>query len=93
MMHPDSKLPSDEQRQLLADMLHCAFVEIRALGWAGHAKQAAALADAFHNLPHEMWREYFSVRYFREAFLAPYLRDWPRGPFDYLALLHKVEQL
>ena len=93
MMHPDSKLPTDEQRKLLADMLHWAFVEIRALGLAGCAKQAAALADVFHNLPQEMWRDYFSVSYFREGFLAPYLNDWPRGPFDYSAMLQKVEDL
>lgn len=92
-MHPDSELPNDEQRKQLGDMLHCALVEIRTLGWRGHAKQAAALADAFHNLPQEMWREHFSVGHFRHAFLEPYLRDWPRGPYDYMDMLRKVEQM
>jgi hypothetical protein len=30
---------------------------------------------------------------FREAFLQPYLRKWPEGPYDYLAALGEVEAL
>ncbi len=75
-------------------MLHLALSDIRQLGYKGHTDQAAALADAFHNLPQEIWADHFSLSHFREAFLIPYYRDWPdRVPYDYLALLDEVEKL
>jgi hypothetical protein len=46
-------------------MLYRAFLQIRMMGWAGKAEQAAELADLFHNLPQEMWRDYFSVSFLR----------------------------
>ena len=93
-MHPDSALPNDEQRKKLCDMLHHALVEIRMLGGGGHGEQASDLADAFHNLPQEIWRNYFSISHFRQAFLVPYYRKWPdRRPYDYIALLDEVEKL
>ena len=51
----DHSLPTEEQRVQLNRMIATAFVEIRLLGWAGRAKQAADLADTFHNLPNEMY--------------------------------------
>jgi hypothetical protein len=48
-------LPNDRQREALCDLMCRAFVDIRALGWSGRAEQAADLADAFHNLPKEMY--------------------------------------
>lgn len=54
MVNPDP-LPTEPQRQRLCEMMTWAFVEIRMLGWNGHAQQAADLADAFHNLPQEMY--------------------------------------
>jgi len=50
-------------------MMHSAFLEIRALGWASKSEQAAELADAFHNLPTDMWKEHFSLEFLRDAFL------------------------
>ena len=35
-----------KQRKQLSEMKYFAFVEVRILGWAGKAKQAADLADA-----------------------------------------------
>jgi hypothetical protein len=94
MMHPDSQLPNDAQRKKLCDMLHNALVDIRGLAMAGRGEQAHDLADAFHNLPQEIWRDYFSITHFREAFLVPYYRRWPdRRPWDYIALLDEVEKL
>ena len=88
-------LPTEKQRELLCDMIHAAFVEVRLLGWAGEARQAADLADAFHNIPKEMygWGS-FSWEMFR-GMLATYQRKWRTperrdGP-DYLAMLDQVE--
>jgi hypothetical protein len=94
VMHPDSGLPNDEQRKKLCDMLHHALVDIRMLAASGHGEQASDLADAFHNLPQEIWCDYFSISFFRDAFLVPYYRKWPvRQPRDYIALLDEVERL
>ncbi|MEO6907613.1 MAG: hypothetical protein ABI210_06955 [Abditibacteriaceae bacterium] len=51
------QLPSERQREKLCDMLADAMVHIRALAWAGDAKheEIADLADAFHNLPREIY--------------------------------------
>ena len=93
-MHPDSQMPNDEQRKLLCDMLHHALVEIRLMAAAGRCEQASDLADAFHNLPHEMWQDYFSISFFREAFLNPYYRKWKIPPvYDYLGALAHVAEL
>jgi hypothetical protein len=78
MMHSDSYLPNEEQRRKLSEMLHSALTEIRAHALAGRAEQAADLADAFHNLPKDMWCDHFSIQDFREAFLEPYHRKWPK---------------
>ncbi len=80
---------------MLCDMIHAAFVELRALGWAGEAKQAEDLADAFHNIPKEMYGwGMFSWDAFR-GMLAHYQRKWrgegrPTGP-DYLRMLDRVQ--
>ncbi len=92
-MHPDSQVPNEAQRKKLCDMLHHALVDIRALAGSGHGEQASDLADAFHNLPQEIWCDYFSISYFRTAFLIPYYRKWPHPrPHDYIALLDEVEK-
>jgi hypothetical protein len=91
-MHPDSKVPNAEQQRKLCDMLHHAFVDIRMLAAGGHGEQASDLADAFHNLPHEIWCDYFSISFFRQAFLTPYVRKWSGGR-DYSAMLDEVERL
>ncbi len=94
MMHPDSQLPNEAQQKKLCDMLHHALGDIRLLAASGHGEQASDLADAFHNLPQEIWRDYFSISFFRDAFLVPYYRKWPaRQPRDYIALLDEVERL
>ena len=93
-MYPDSRLPNDEQRKKLCQMLSHALTEIRARAGDGQCQRAHDLADAFHNLPHEMWRDYFSISHFRETFLKPYYREWPvERPYEYLAMLDEVERL
>ena len=44
-------VPSDEQRKALGKLMHEAFVELRHL----EGEQAQDLANAFHNLPLEMY--------------------------------------
>jgi hypothetical protein len=90
-MNPDAKLPTDAQRQKLCEMIHQAFIEIRLLGWDGKAGQAADLADAFHNLPRDMWRDDFSLQFFRDAFLSVYQKKYPtRIVRDYVAMVDEI---
>jgi hypothetical protein len=68
-------------------------VEIRALGWAGKAEQASDLADAFHNLPKEMygWGRW-DVGVFRQM-LQHYQKKYMRAenhPSDYVAMLDRI---
>jgi len=87
MVNPDSKLPNDEQRKKLCELMYWAFLEMRNLGWGGKAKQAADLADAFHNLPTGMWHDDFSFEFFRNAFLVPYQEKYPeRRAKDFIAM-------
>ena len=71
--------------------MHFAFVEICQLGWAGKSEQAAELADAFHNLPKEMWKEDFSLEFLRDAFLTAYQEKYPEGRIrDYVAIVNEI---
>lgn len=90
-MHSDGKLPTDAQRRKLCEMMHMAFVEMRLLGWGGKAEQAADLADAFHNLPTDIWSEDFSLQFFRDSFLGVYQRKYPVGRTrDYVAMVDEI---
>jgi len=87
-------MPNEAQRKRLCDMLHHALVDIRMLAVSGNAEQASDLADAFHNLPQEIWRDYFSISSFREAFLLPYHKKWrDQHVRDYIAMLDEIERL
>lgn len=90
-MHPDAKVLTDGQRQKLCEMMHYAFIELRLLGWAGKSQQAADLADAFHNLPADLWKESFSLEFFRDSFLEAYQRKYREGRVrDYVAMLDEI---
>lgn len=94
IMDSSSQTPNRQQQQKLCEMLHMVLVDIRALSWGGQSEQAADLADAFHNLPHEMWRDHFTFTDFRNGFLLPYYQKWPvHGSRDYLVMLDQVEEL
>jgi hypothetical protein len=70
-------------------MMYHAFVEIRALGWSGRGEEAADLADAFHNLPHDVYRYGgWDANGFRAA-----LRDYQQkysNTMDYLGMLDRI---
>jgi hypothetical protein len=82
---------TDMQREALCEMMHRAFLEIRALGWNGRGKEAADLADAFHNLPTSMYgSDKLDVRLFLQG-LQRYQDRYPRtGENDYVALLSSI---
>ena len=89
-------LPTPKQREMLCEMIHDAFVELRLLGWGGHGGQAADLADAFHNISKEMygWGS-FSWDIFR-GMLETYQSKW-RGKSavsgrNYVALLDDIRR-
>jgi hypothetical protein len=64
------------------------------LAETGHHQQASHLADTFHNLPQETWRDDFSMEFFRESFLKPYLQEWAQGStHHYLVMLTEAERL
>ena len=90
-MHPDSRLPTDEQRKKLCVMIHWAFLEMRQLGASGKAEQAGDLADAFHNLPSDMWQDFFSLQFFRDSFLGVYQKKYPGNRVrDYVAMVDEI---
>ena len=93
-MHPDGKSPTDAQRQKLCEMIYQAFLEIRTLGGSGKAKQAGDLADAFHNLPIDMWHNDFSLRFFRNAFLEVYQKKYAAGMArDYVTMVDQIIEM
>jgi hypothetical protein len=69
---------TDAQRKKLCELIYSALLEIRQLGWDGKSGQAADLADAFHNLPREMWKDDFSLEQFRDLFLKDYQASYPK---------------
>jgi hypothetical protein len=77
-------MPTEQQRRMLAKMMSHALLQIRGLGNSGQAKQAADLADAFHNLPVYLWSDDFSFSVFKD-FLQAYQRMYPEtASYDYL---------
>lgn len=69
---------TEAQRKELCAMMGRAYIEIRRLGWyEGKAEQAGSLADAFHNVPCEMWMSHFSLLVLRDSYLLPYQKKYP----------------
>lgn len=82
---------TDAHRRKLSEMMYWAFLETRQLGWARKSEQVADLADAFHNLPKDMWKEDFSFEFFRDAFLKVYQQKYPEGRVrDYVAAVDEM---
>lgn len=82
---------TDAQRRKLCEMMYFAFLEIRLLGLSGKAAQAADLAEAFHNLPKDMWKEEFTLEYFRDSFLVVYQQKYPEERVrDYLLMAEEI---
>lgn len=87
-------LPTPTQREALCNLLHYAFVELRLLGWAARADQAADLADAFHNLPKEMWGWGNFNWDMTRGMLEAYQAKWHgHTQFDYVAMLDESRRV
>jgi hypothetical protein len=92
----DDPLPTDDQRVRLHDMVAMAFVEIRLLGWAGRAEQASDLADAFHNIPREIygWGRW-SIEITRgmlQSYQDKYHNEEYSGRTNYVAIFNSIFQ-
>ena len=87
---PDARPLTDRERQNLCKLVYRVLVQIRNLGWSKKPEQAAALADAFHNLPVMLWSGDFSLNYFRN-FLEEYHREFPDDEdSNYLKMLERI---
>lgn len=90
-VYSDVELLSNAQRQKLCEMTYHASVELRSLARGGACEQAADLADAFHNLPNDLWRSSFSLEDFRDRCLKPFQSKYPRqGLWDYVDWVNEV---
>ncbi|MDB5341831.1 MAG: hypothetical protein JWP89_208 [Schlesneria sp.] len=88
-MNSDGKVLTNAQREKLCEMMSEALSELRMLGWAGKSEQAGDLADAFHNLPIGIWRDDFSLSFFRNSFVGAYRRKYPHTR-DYAAMVDEI---
>lgn len=94
-LSPISIQINNAQRQKLGELLQWALLEIRMLASGGKLKQSADLADAFHNLPTDMWKEDFSLANFRDVSLTDYqskYREQERVR-DYVAKVNEIMEL
>ncbi len=86
--------PTQQQRRLFCEMMHRVFGEIRGLGFQSKFEQAAALADAFHNLPITIYQPSFDWAMSRRYFEA-YNNEYPSGletrTADYVAMHDRVQ--
>jgi hypothetical protein len=82
---------NEDQTALLLEMIHFAFLDIRALCYLGNAAQAADLADAFHNLPKDLKAERVVLEQFREEYLKPYHEKYPGNTtWNYVKLINQI---
>jgi hypothetical protein len=88
--HPDSRMPTEEERKVLCKMLQNALLEIRMLGWSDKAEQAADLADAFHNLPVYLSSDSFSFEFFRNFLQAYQIKYQKDAFFNYVNMLDEL---
>ena len=83
-------LPNAEQREALCELIARAFIEARSLGYQGKSEQVADLADAFHNLPTEMYGTgLWNVEHARWM-LQEYQDKYRERPYDYVAMFDEI---
>ena len=93
---PADPLPSEEQCIRLHEMVASAFIEMRLLGWAGKSEQVADLADAFHNIPREIygWGQWSRdiTRGMLESYQDKYHHESYPGRINYIAVFDSIFQ-
>lgn len=86
----EDDLPTEEERARLGEIVSSALIELRILGWKGKAAQAADLAEAFHNLPREMYGYGRFNWQITRGMLQWYEEKWPDQHHRYTAMLDKI---
>ncbi len=85
---------TEEQRRLFCEMMYRAFLDMRGLGFQSKCDQAAALADAFHNLPIAIFQPEFdwdmSQAYF-QAYQAQYPPQSGAETNNYVAMHERIQ--
>jgi len=85
---------TEQQRQKLCEIMQHAFVEARLLGWDNKAQQVADLAEAFHNLPREIYDpQGFDWGLFKadlQGYQDIYHQQPYRGKVNYLTMLETI---
>jgi hypothetical protein len=84
---------NEAQRKKLGELIHNVLVEIRELIRKGKAQQAAELADAFHNLPNDLWDDDLALEQFCDLYLKDYLTKYPREIYDFEGLIEQVIEM
>jgi aminoglycoside phosphotransferase len=57
----------------------------------GECEASGGLADAFHNLPKDMWTENFSLEDYHETFLKAYLEKYTeQSNCNYFAMINYI---
>ena len=88
---PDRTMPTEEQKRALCGLMHRAFVTLRNLGYAKKPDAIADLADVFHNLPDEMFREEAWDWNQFEAALLDFEEKYPEDKiYPFAALLREI---
>jgi hypothetical protein len=86
-MFTDNKLPTEEQRQQLCELMNLAFIELRHLP----GEQGKDLAHAFHNLPLEMYGYgTWNIQRTRGALLRYHEKYQQTSKVDYISMFDKI---
>ncbi len=93
---PEKNLPNEEQRKKLNELIALAFIEIRIIAAEGKNRQTSELADAFHNIPREMygygrfsWNNFIGmVRGYQDKY---HVEDY-FGKTDYITRIEEIRK-
>ena len=92
MARTPDPLPTPAQREALCELFAQAFIEARSLGYGGRSEQVADLADAFHNLPKEMYGVgLWNVEHARWMLQEYQDKYRAKGrPYNYVAMFNEI---
>jgi hypothetical protein len=87
---PDARTLDDTQRRELTKLTYAGLVEIRSLLRSGRHEQAAAVVEAFHNLPLFLYSEHFSFAALRQVLEDYQAKFAGHLQIDFLAELDRI---